>query len=212
MAGNAHLVQPLRHDGDPLASAERVVIVMHGRGQSKAWSRENLVERLDVPGTAFVTPSAANDSWYPNGFMDDPAANEPWLRWTMERIHTLVEGLIAGGRPRAEIALVGFSQGACSVAEYLVRHPGRYGAAAILTGGLAGPAGTQWPPGSLQGTPVYIATSDVDEWVPLERASETRDELAARGANVTFDVFAGREHVVSDDEIERVAELLATVG
>lgn len=212
MAGNLHLVQPLRHDGDPVQSAGRVAIVMHGRGQTKMWSRQNLVQRLSVPGTAFISPTAANDSWYPNGFMDDPRSNEPWLGWTMERIHTLVEGLIAGGRPRAEIVLIGFSQGACAVAEYLVRHPGRYGGAAILTGALIGPEGTSWPSGSLHGTPVFLSTSDVDEWVPKARVDETARELERRGAIVRYEVYAGREHVVSDDEVDKIAKLLESIG
>jgi predicted esterase len=212
VSGNIHLVQPLRHDGEPLQSARRVALVMHGRGQTKMWSRQNLVERLTVPGTAFVSPTAANDSWYPDGFMAERDANEPWLGWTMERLDTLVEGLIAGGRARAEIVFIGFSQGACAVAEYLVEHPGRYGGAAILTGGLIGPEGTSWPDGSLGGTPVFLSTGDADEWVPQSRVDQTAVELERRGAIVTYEVYVGREHIVSDDEIERVAKLLESVG
>lgn len=212
MSGNPHLIQPLRHDGEPLVSAERVAIVLHGRGATKVWSRESMVARLDVPGTAFISPSAANDSWYPNGFLAPLENNEPWLSWTLERVDALVEGLIATGRARAEIALIGFSQGACTVAEYLVRNPGRYGGVAILTGGLIGPEGTEWNEGSLQGTPVYLSTGERDEWVPLFRAEETRAELERRGANVTYETFLDADHVVRVDEIAKVNKMLEMIG
>ncbi len=207
---NAHLEQRVEHFGTPLEAATLAAIVVHGRAQSPEWMREHLVDRLDASGVAFVAPEAADNTWYPGGFMQDFDVNEPSLTWALERIDQLVTQLVAAGVGRERIVLLGFSQGACLLAEYLSRHPARYGGVAILTGGLIGPPGTTWDGGSLAGTPVVLATSDVDDWVPLARTEETRDVFAARGAEVTWRVYEGMEHIINDDEVRLVGDLLAT--
>ncbi len=209
---NAHLEQRVEHYGSPLDVATAVAVVVHGRAQSPDWMREHLVDRLDAPGVAFVAPEAADNSWYPGGFLQDFDVNEPSLSWALERIDQLVGQLEAQGFGRERIALLGFSQGACLLAEYLSRHPARYGGVAVLTGGLIGPPGTTWDGGSLDGTPVLLGTSDIDDWVPLARTEESRDAFAARGAHVTMQVYEGMGHIINDDEIRLVTELLARVG
>jgi len=47
--------------------------------------------------------------------------NEPSLTWALERIDQLVAQLEAEGFARDQIFLLGFSQGACLLAEYLSR-------------------------------------------------------------------------------------------
>jgi phospholipase/carboxylesterase len=56
--------------------------------------------------------------------------------------------------------------------------------------------------------PVLLATSDIDEWVPLARAEETRRVLEHRGAQVTWRVYEGLGHEINDDEIAFVEKLL----
>ena len=206
---NAHLDQRVEHYGVPLDAARVAAIVVHGRAQSPEWMREHLVDRLATSDVAFVAPEAAGNTWYPGGFMQDFEANEPWLTWALERIDQLVAQLESAGFPRSRIVLLGFSQGACLLAEYVSRHPARYGGVAILTGGLVGPPGTTWDGGSLDATPMLLATSDVDDWVPLARTEETRDVFTARGAEVTWRVYEGMEHVINDDEVVLVDALLA---
>jgi phospholipase/carboxylesterase len=185
--------------------------VMHGRAQSPEWMREFLIDRLDVSDVAFLAPEAADNTWYPGGFMQDFEVNEPSLSWALERVDRLV-AQVAADRSLASIFLLGFSQGACLLAEYVSRHPARYGGVAILTGGLIGPPGTTWDGPSLEGTPMVLATSDVDEWVPLARAKESRDVFEARGAEVSWTVFEGMGHIINDDEVRLVRELLAGTG
>jgi phospholipase/carboxylesterase len=209
---NAHRDQRVERFGAPLDDATAVAIVMHGRGQNPEWMREHLIDRLDAPEIAFLAPEAADNTWYPGGFMQDFDVNEPSLTWALERVDQLVTELVAGGRRRDRIALLGFSQGACLLAEYVSRHPCRYGGVAILTGGLIGPPGTTWDGPSLAGTPIVLATSDVDEWVPLDRASESRDVFGERGAEVSWTVYEGMDHIINDDEIRLVGELLARLG
>jgi len=54
-----------------------------------------------------------------------------------------------------------------------------------------------------------LATSDVDDWVPLARTEETREVFAARGGDVTWRVYEGMEHIINDDEVRLVGDLLA---
>ena len=54
-----------------------------------------------------------------------------------------------------------------------------------------------------------LATSDVDDWVPLARTEETRDVFTARGGDVTWRVYEGMEHIINDDEVRLVGDLLA---
>ncbi len=205
---NAHADQRVENYGEPLDTAAKAALVVHGRAQSPEWMREFLIDRLDAPDVAFVAPEAAGNTWYPGGFMQEFDVNEPHLGWALERIDQLIGALEAAGHSRSEIFLLGFSQGACLLAEYLSRHPGRYGGAALLTGGLIGPPGTTWPGESLAGTPVLMGTSDIDEWVPLARAEATRDVFETRGAAVTWRVYRGMEHIINDDEIALVSHML----
>jgi phospholipase/carboxylesterase len=206
---NAHLDQRVEHYGEAVDTAALVAITVHGRAQSPEWMREFLIDRVDAPGVAFLAPAAAEHTWYPGSFLQDLDDNEPWLSWALERIDRLVTELLAGGRTRERIALLGFSQGACLLAEYASRHPARYAGVAVLTGGLIGPPGTTWDGPSLDGTPMVLATSDIDEWVPLARAAETREVFVVRGADVSWTVYPGMGHVINDDEIRLVGELLA---
>jgi predicted esterase len=209
---NVHTAQRVAYYGAPLATATTVAIVVHGREHSPEWMREFLIDRLDVRDVAFIAPEAADNTWYPGGFMQEFDANEPNLAWALDRIDQLVGELVAAGRSRSEIVLIGFSQGACVLAEYVSRHPARYGGVGVLTGGLIGPPGTTWNGASLEGTPILIATSDSDEWVPLARAEETRDVFEARGAEVTWRAYEGTDHIINDDEIVLISELLAPVA
>lgn len=209
---NVHTSQRVEHFGAPLATASTVAVVVHGRAQSPEWMREFLIDRLDVRDVAFIAPEAADNTWYPGGFMQEFDANEPNLTWALDRIDQLVGELVRAGRSRSEIFLIGFSQGACLLAEYVSRHPTRYGGVGVLTGGLIGPPGTTWQGASLDGTPIVIATSDIDEWVPLARAEETRHVFEARGADVTWRVYEEMDHIINDDEVVLVSELLTSVA
>jgi predicted esterase len=209
---NAHLDSRVEHYGPSLEDASRVAVVVHGRAQDPEWIRAFILDRLERDDLCAIAPEAADNSWYPGVFMDDTVANEPHLTWALERIDRLVTDLEERGLDRSDLYLLGFSQGACLIAEYVSRNPARYGGVAILTGGLIGPPGTQWPGGSFDGTPVLIATSDVDDWVPIERIEETRTVFESRGADVTWRVYPGMGHIINDDEVRLVDELLNGSG
>ncbi len=187
----------------------RVLLLLHGRG-STAESILLLGDEIAPKGTSLVAPQAVNSTWYPHSFMRDFALNEPWLSSALARVNRIVEDLLGRGVKSEDLALAGFSQGACLTLEYTMRYPRRYLAAIGLSGGLIGPPGTQWTaPGSLDGTPVFIGCSDIDDHIPVERIHESAEAMAAAGAAVDKRVYPGMGHTVNDDELKACRALLA---
>ena len=79
----------------------------------------------------------------------------------------------------------------------------------VLTGGLIGPPGTPRNyAGSLDGTPVFIGTSDPDPHVPFERVQETADVLARMGTKVDLRRYPGMPHAVNEEELQACRALL----
>jgi phospholipase/carboxylesterase len=196
--------------GAPVEQAERAVVLLHGRDQGPEFMEEHVVRRLALPRVAYVAPVAPERSWYPFGFLMSRAENEPALTHSLDAVRAVVSDLGAVGLPRSRIFFVGFSQGACVAAEYVVRRePARWGALILFTGGLLGAPGELAPiKRALAGLRVYLGTSDVDEWVPLARAEESVALLRAAGADVRFEVFPGLAHEICEAEISAARELL----
>jgi phospholipase/carboxylesterase len=203
--------QPLAIGPAP-AEAAAAVILMHGRGSSPENMRA-LAEAFALPAVRFVLPAAPGGQWYPERFLVPIARNEPFLSRSLAAYEAIVAGLIAGGMPAERIVVGGFSQGACLTAEFLVRHPRRYAAALVLTGGLIGPPGTRWPTSpALAGVPIYLTGSKIDEWVPAERVEETLRVFRDSGAAVTLRIFDDRPHQVSNEEFATAREMLARIA
>ena len=113
------------------------------------------------------------------------------------------------GRTLPAIALVGFSQGACIVAEHLARRPEPYGAAAILTGALFGtPDAERMPAGSLGGLPMFFGIAEDDDWIPVDAVRDTVAAFQRAGARCELHVYDDQEHGINDDEIVAVRSLL----
>jgi len=139
--------------------------------------------------------------------MQPVAENQPWLDHAVAACGVALGRIAEAGIPPERTYLIGFSQGACLVSEYLLRDPRRYAGAAILTGGYPGPE-IRGPAGSLDGTPAFLGTSRHDDWMPLHRAEETAALFRAMNAEVTFRVYDDREHLVNDAEIAETRRLL----
>lgn len=184
--------------------ARAVCVLLHGRGRSPE-DVLGLAERMALEDVAWVAPAAADGSWWPGSFLAPFAENEPWLSSALGAVDALVHTL--GDLSR--VVLGGFSQGACLAAEYALRHPAGYGGLLLYTGGFCGPQGTAAPQvDAFEATPVYLGTSDPDDWVPVWRVRETAAAFTALGASVTLDVFEGMDHLVNDAEIAAGRELL----
>lgn len=188
--------------------ATATIILLHGRGAS-ADDMLGLYEALHLPAFAAVIPQADSNTWYPQSFLAPLEANQPYLDAALHSVEQIVSGLLSKNISSSRIALLGFSQGACLATEYAARFPRRYGAIIGFTGGLIGPPGTPRNyPGSLQGTPVFLGSSDPDPHVPFVRVQETESVLAKMGARVELRRYPGMPHTVCEDEIEAARTLL----
>ncbi|MGH9385837.1 MAG: alpha/beta hydrolase [Vicinamibacterales bacterium] len=175
--------------------------MVHGRNAG-AENILDLVPRLDRFDFTYLAPAAAARTWYPLSFLAETSKNEPGITSGLQMLDYLVSDVVSRGIPREQIALLGFSQGACLTAEFAVRHAGRFGGLLIFSGGLIGPPGTTWnSPGSFDGTPVFLGCSDVDAHIPKQRVEESAAVFARMGADVTARLYSGMGHLVNDDEI-----------
>lgn len=211
MAQDIHQGMPTLRSGERLAEAHRVVILFHGRG-ANAESMLGLAEALTSTGTHFILPQAAKNRWYPQTAFGPLQPNEPDLSSALRVIDDLIKEMDQKGFSQKQIALGGFSQGACLAAEYVVRNPDRLGGLFVLSGALIGPPEKKRKPvGNLQGTPVFIGGSDVDPWVKKEYFFEAERVFSSLGAAVEMKIYPGMGHVINEDELKIVRELLAGV-
>jgi phospholipase/carboxylesterase len=200
--------------GAPVGSGSLAVVLLHGRDQDPAWMDEHVLARLAprLPDVSWVLPAAPGRSWYA-GRVHDP---EPETLAERDRAAEVVDGLAdalaARGHP---LVLAGFSQGACLVADHLLRRSRPWAGAVIWTGSAFGPPGTDRSlpasapdPTPLAGLPVLATNGDDDPWVPLAATEELVAVLRARGAEVELRVQPGRAHEVADDEVDATAGLL----
>ena len=207
MTGNPHLSTGLVRAGNP--DARVAAVLVHGRDLDPEFMLE-AAQRLALDDeVAYVLPRASGRSWYPGRFYDPMEDNEPWLGWSLEAIEAAVAGARGDGRALPAIALVGFSQGACIVAEHLARRPEPYGAAAILTGALFGTPDTdRMPAGSLEDLPMFFGIAEDDDWIPVDAVRDTVVAFQRAGARCELHVDDDQEHGINDDEIVAVRTLL----
>jgi phospholipase/carboxylesterase len=207
MTANPHLSTELVRAGKP--DARVAAVLVHGRDLDPEFMLE-AAQRLALEDeVAYVLPRASGRSWYPGRFYDPMEDNEPWLGWSLEAIEKAVAEAGGDGRALPAIALVGFSQGACIVAEHLARRPAPYGAAAILTGALFGtPDAERMPAGSLDGLPMFFGIANDDDWIGVDAVRDTVVAFQRAGARCELHVYDEQEHGINDDEIVAVRSLL----
>jgi predicted esterase len=208
-----HGRQPVLTYGTPLADANGVVILLHGRGSPAA----NII-RLAVPlgpdpeseqRIAWLAPQSEGNTWYPYRFIVPVEQNEPWLGSALAKIDGIVDSALESGIHPSQIALIGFSQGACLALEYTARGSRKIGTAAAFAGGLIGqPGAPRLPVADLHGTSVFLGVGDADDHIPATQAEESARLLAEAGATVDFRIYPGVGHAILDDEIEAARELV----
>lgn len=210
MAG-PHQGQPIIVRGLLPEEAQAAVVMLHGRG-ADAEDILALIPYITTPGFTYAAPQAAGNTWYPDRFIAPLEHNEPWLSSALELVGETLARLAAAGIPAEKTVLLGFSQGACLALEYAARNARRYGGVAALTGGLIGPDGTPRNySGSLNGTPVFIGSSDIDPHVSLGRVQHSTEVLTALGGRVTERIYPRMAHTINDDELAFVQEMLAAL-
>ena len=203
-----HQQQPVLSTGAALSDAHAAVILLHGRG-SMAQNILGLAEQLPQDRIVYLAPQAANNNWYPlSGFLP-VEENQPYVSSAFETVASLLVHITDAGISPDRIVLGGFSQGACLAAEFVARHPRRYGGLVVLSGALLGPADMpRQYPGSLDGTPVFIGGWDHDPWVTEHQHRLTGDVFQTLGGSVHVEIHAGALHTIRQTEIEFIRDLL----
>lgn len=188
--------------GKSIKDTKKVLIMVHGRG---ADTRDilGLAAHFNVSEYALLAPQATNRTWYPYSFMAKPEQNEPWLSSALDLLKEMVEEVKEQGISTENIYFLGFSQGACLALEFITRNATKYGGVAAFTGGLIGDKiNLENYAGNFDGTPIFIGTGNPDPHVPLERVKETVGILEKMNAKVELQVYDGRPHTISLEEIE----------
>lgn len=197
--------------GTPVQQAKTALVMLHGRGGS-ATDIVRLAKLFNLKDAAIYAPQATNNSWYPYSFMVPEEQNQPALDSAIGSVDQLVKQIEADGIAADRIYFLGFSQGACLALEYVGSNAKRYGGAVAFTGGLIGQELiTERYGGDFAGTPILITTGDHDPHVPLSRVEESVKILKGLGADVTLQVYPGKPHSISPDEIELADSIVFNV-
>lgn len=209
MNANIHQGQTiLRIMGEDQYNAELVVILLHGRGAT-AESMFPLAETLSLQKTNFMIPQASLNRWYPNSAFAPIESNEPDLTSALELIDSLVSKAKQEGFSENQIAIGGFSQGACLALEFVARNPRNYAGLFAFTGALIGPPDQpQDYTGSFESMPVFIGGSNVDPWVSHDLMVQSAGVFEALGAQVDFLTYPGTSHTIIQDEIDALRKML----
>ncbi|MFD1644542.1 alpha/beta hydrolase [Haloarchaeobius litoreus] len=204
-----HADQPVVTAGAPSVAAEVAVILVHGRGAT-ADGVVNLAESFYRHGVAFFAPQASRSRWFPYDARGEVERNEPHLSSAVDAVERALAQAGATGIPAERTVLFGFSQGAAVVTELLRRRPRRLGGVVVLSGSFVGPEDREFPEaaGSLAGTPVFVASGDADEYVPVDRVGATADLFRALDGDVTERIYEGLEHGISEAEFDVIRGLL----
>lgn len=189
--------------GVPLALASKAIILLHGRGGT-AQGIMDLASDLWKQHFYIAAPQAPNNIWYPRSFLAEEKSNEPALSESVKNINDLIDQI---GRkiPKEQIVVMGFSQGACMSLEISSRFAEKYGGIVAFTGGLIGRTLNENKyQGNFEGTKVFMSNGDHDPFIPLIRSEQSKDLMEKLGADVTLKVYPGRDHMISEDEINWV--------
>jgi len=204
-----HHTDNIKKSGVSAEKADKAFIMLHGRG-APAEDILGLAKALNINNAMFVAPQATNNTWYPFSFMAPQQENEPWLSSALELIGKIEKDLLKKGFTSEQIYLLGFSQGACLASEYAARNAKKYGGIFALTGGLIGdnidPANYN---GDFEGTPVFLANSDQDPHIPVERSQETEQVYRKMNADVTLKIYPDMPHTVIQEEIEIIESMVS---
>jgi phospholipase/carboxylesterase len=203
-----HDGQSIIYAGADIEHAESAMIVLHGRGAT-AESMVGLVSEIYAENMVYVIPQAKNFAWYPYRFTEKRAVNEPGISSGLSLIQSIVNALNEKGIQQERIFFLGFSQGACLVADFIARYPAKYGGLFVLSGGLIGYQIDQNEyEGDLMQTPVFLGCSDVDFHIPEQRVHESARIFEHLNADVTKKIYPNMGHTINRDEINFVRKVI----
>lgn len=198
----------LYYAGTPVHQAQKALILVHGRGAT-AESILSVAPFLAVDDYAWVAPQAPLHTWYPYSFMAPEHQNQPDLDQALHLLRDSVQQLVEQGISSEQIYFFGFSQGACLSLEFVARNAQKYGGVVAVIGGLIGESlNLEKYRGDFQQTPIFLATSDPDVHVPLQRVEDTATLLSQLQADVTLKVYKNAGHTLLQEEVDAANQLI----
>ncbi|WP_075220518.1 alpha/beta hydrolase [Acuticoccus yangtzensis] len=214
-AADPHAAGRLATFGPAAGRARRAVIGLHGRGAG-ADDMGGLVTSLGFPDIAVYAPEAAGLSWWPTSFLAPADAMEPFVLSALAAVDRAVDAATEDGYDRAQLTLIGFSQGGCLALEYTARRGAVASAVFGLSAGLIGTADAAGPPddalyghtpkafdyeADLSGLPMRVSVHERDPHIPLARSRESVRVLERLDAEATLHVARGAGHGLTEADV-----------
>lgn len=203
-----HAGERIESAGAPPQATERVVVLLHGRGDSPAGILR-LVDDIYVRGVTYLAPAAAGRVWYP-GELTDPVTDrrQAYLDSAFGQVERALDMAESMGIGTEDVTLAGFSQGASVASEFVVARPRRYGGLVALAGGLLGPTkGIEPRDGNLDGMPAVCGVGSENPHISTEHAEATAAALSAMGADASAETYSGVGHAIGDGAVDALRRL-----
>lgn len=207
------------------ANPRATVIVLHGLG-ADGNDFVPIANELDLSAVgpvrfvfphAPVMPVTINGGYQMRAWYDILGADlvaredEKGLRQSRLEIEVLIEREVGRGIAPERIVLAGFSQGCAMSLLAGLRHAARLGGIVGMSGYLPLAATTAAERHAANAaTPVFLAHGQYDDVVPIDRATASRDALAALGYSVEWHDYP-MAHSVCMEEIEDLNRWLVKV-
>ena len=199
------------------------VIWMHGLG-ADGHDFEPIVAELDLPAEPirFIFPNApmrpvtVNNgmvmrAWYDIKTFPVRREDEDGMRESQKQIEALIAREKTRGSPAMRIVLAGFSQGGAVALHTALRHPERLAGIMALSTYLPLAATVQAEATAInRDIPIFMAHGQYDPVIEINRATASRDALAALGYSVEWRDYP-MEHSVHPREIADIGEWLQKV-
>lgn len=200
----------------PEPTYHQALILLHGRG-SDGEDMASFAEQTGLVSkeTLLLTPTAANNQWYPHRFLVPQTENQPFLAQSLAVVAELVT--ICQKKhsiPMERIVIGGFSQGACLASQFALLHPQRYAGVVAMSGGAIGSdeeVAALDVHAEFAGTPVYLGCDVEDVHIPFERVEKTAELFSGAQAAVTLKPYHDHGHRVHPEAVAFAKRCLAQV-
>jgi phospholipase/carboxylesterase len=217
------MTQPLEAvEIETAASPDASVIWLHGLG-ADGHDFEPVVPELRLPPSLrlrFVFPHAPERpvtlnmgmrmrAWYDILQLGGGAEDEAGVRASQGRVEVLIERERSRGVAARRIVLAGFSQGGAIALHTGLRHGQRLAGILALSTylPLAGKLQAEHSEAN-RDVPIFMAHGEFDDIIPIARAQQSRQALAAQGCAPQWHSYP-MPHSVCGEEIADIAAWLA---
>ena len=182
-------------------SAQKIMVVMHGLGDSKT-SYIDFCKELNVSGLQYLIINGPIDyyggyAWYE----PPPEPPQQSLIDSLEKLENLMEELLKQGFENEDIFVLGFSQGGCMSLEHLYRRKEKLGGVVALSPKMYPIKESLSPNKNQVETPLFVTHGLYDDLIPYSEVEKGCLELRERGFKPIHKSYP-IGHEIDFDEIE----------